>query len=131
VKKKVLLKKITPNSGIIESLKEMAQIKHEEVLLQTLTERNISVYFAIYYDAIKELLEAYCLQNGFKVLNHVCLGEQVRALDDTFDFTIFDRVRYVRNGINYYGKQVSLEQGTELLKKMQNLYKWILSKIES
>jgi hypothetical protein len=63
---KRFIRKVTPNIGIINSLMEIAEIKHEEVLLQKLTERNISVYFTVYYDAVRELLEAYCLREGFK-----------------------------------------------------------------
>lgn len=126
---KGFIRKVSPNFGIIKSLKEVAQIKHEEVLSQNLTKRNISVYFTIYYDAIRELLEAYCLSQGFKVLNHVCLGEKMKQLNPNFDYTTFDRIRFLRNGINYYGKQVPFEQGSYLLNKMQEIYHWILGEL--
>ena len=126
---KGFIREITPNTNQILSLKEMAQIKHEEVLNQKLTERNISVYFSLYYDVIRELLEAYCLKEGFKILNHDCLGEKMKELNSEFDFITFDRIRFLRNGVNYYGKQIPYEQGTNLLEKMQKMYDWILKNL--
>lgn len=41
---KGFIRQVTPNSGVIESLKEMAQIKHEEVITRIITSHNISVY---------------------------------------------------------------------------------------
>lgn len=126
---KGFIRSVTPNEGIITSLQEMAAIKHEEVLKQELTERNISAYLPMYYDAIRELLEAYCLREGYKILNHVCLGEQMNVLNADFDYHLFDRARYIRNGISYYGKRVSLEQGLALLEKLQVMYAWLRAQL--
>jgi hypothetical protein len=39
-----------------------------------------------------------------------------------FDFNSFDRFRYIRNGINYYGSKVDYEQGKKLIRKLFNLF---------
>ncbi|MFT4312564.1 MAG: hypothetical protein ACMXYF_05035 [Candidatus Woesearchaeota archaeon] len=115
--------------AVIESLKEMALIKQEEVFSTQLTKRNVSVYFSLYYDAIRELLEAFCLKKGYKVLNHVCLGEKVKEISQDFDYSTFDRIRYLRNGINYYGNQIAYEPAVLLLKKIKKLFLWILQEL--
>lgn len=124
-----LIRSVTPNMAVIESLKEMALIKQEEVFSTQLTKRNVSVYFSLYYDAIRELLEAFCLKKGYKVLNHVCLGEKVKEISQDFDYSTFDRIRYLRNGINYYGNQIAYEPAVLLLKKIKKLFLWILQEL--
>ena len=54
----------------------------------------------------------------------MCLGELLRSLIKDFPYYQFDRLRYVRNGINYYGKQV------DIIKKIFNLKNHLLNKLK-
>ncbi len=121
--KKGLIKKTTINSSLIASLIEMAAIKEETVRNAQLNERNISAYVSLAYDALRELLEALCIQSGYKVLSHDCIGEFLRESIKDFDYVTFDRVRYIRNGINYYGVRVGFGQGKEIIHKIFTLKK--------
>jgi len=40
-----------------------------------------------------------------------------QELDD-FDYTSFDRLRWIRNSINYYGKKIGLDEGNEIIFKI-------------
>lgn len=55
-----------------------------------------------------------------------CLGEKVKDLNSKFDFATFDRVRYMRNAVNYYGTKIPFEQGLEVLQSMHVLYVWLV-----
>lgn len=70
------------------------------------------------YDSLREVMEALCILNGYKVLSHICLGVLVKTLVGDFPIHDFERFRYARNSINYYGKKVELQQGKALIDKM-------------
>jgi hypothetical protein len=116
--KKGLVKKIKIDGELIKSLIEMANINENTVNTANIDEMNISSYVSLAYDSLREVLEAICVLNGYKVLSHICLGELLKTLINDFDYNEFDRMRYARNGINYYGVKVDFEQGKEMIRKI-------------
>ncbi len=120
--KKGLIKKTIPNQELISSLKEMADIKEMTVNEANINEKNISAYVSLAYDALREILEAVAVLNGFKVLSHICLGELLKE----FDYEEFDRIRWIRNSINYYGHKIDFDQGKEIIKKIFHMKKTIV-----
>jgi uncharacterized protein (UPF0332 family) len=119
--KKGFIKKTVVNSNLINSLIQMSMIKENTVRKAKLDEENISVYLSVAYDALREILESLCISKGYKVVSHVCLGELLRDLFTDFNYSEFNRCRWIRNSINYYGEKVDLEQGKELIKKIFKL----------
>jgi len=115
---KGLIKKTKPNAELAKSLIEMSDIKEKAINSANIDEITISAYVPMAYDALREILEAICVLRGYKVLSHVCLGELVKYFLKDFDFHSFDRLRYIRNSINYYGEKVSLKQGNEIIKNI-------------
>ena len=47
---------------------------------------------------------------------------------EDFDFNSFDRVRFIRNGIGYYGRKIGYEEGKEIIKKIFDMKKVIIAK---
>jgi len=125
---KGLIKRTGVNTALIESLKEMADIKEKVVKTAKLDAMNISVYVSLAYDALREVLEAVCVSLGFKVISHTCIGELLKDKLEDFEFNEFDRMRYIRNGINYYGARVELEQGKIIIKKIFAMKKGLKDK---
>ena len=115
--KKGFIKKTNINTNLIKSLIEMSYVNETTVKEAKLNDINISSYLVLAYESLREILEAICISKGYKVISHLCLGELLKTLIEDFDFDGFDRLRYARNGINYYGTKVELEQGKELIKK--------------
>jgi len=112
------IKKTKINSELIKSLIEISDIKEQTINSAKINKINISAYLSMAYDSLREFLEAICISKGYKVLSHLCLGELLKTLLNDFDFNLFDRFRYVRNGINYYGTKIDFEQGKEIMDKM-------------
>jgi hypothetical protein len=56
------------------------------------------------------------------------LGELLKEILPDFDFSSFDRFRFIRNGIKYYGTQLDFEQGKEIIDKMFMMKKDLLNK---
>jgi len=45
-----------------------------------------------------------------------------------FDYNEFDRLRWTRNSINYYGTKIGLSQGKEFIKKIFQMKKYLLNR---
>ena len=115
------IKKTTPNKELIRSLIEMSGLNELTVKTAVINDKTVSSYFKLAYDSLREILEGICILHGYKVNNHICLGELVETLVEGFDYAEFDRLRYARNSISYYGEKLEYEQGTELIKKALKL----------
>jgi len=126
--KKNFIKKTRIDRELVRSLIEMSKIKEDSVNNAQVNETNISAYLSMAYDSLRETLEALCILKGYKVTSHICLGELLKTLVSDFDFISFDRFRYIRNGINYYGSKVDYKQGKEIIIKMFNLKSEIIKK---
>jgi len=126
--RKNLIKKTKIDRNLIKSLIEMANIKETTVKEAKLNKLNISAYVSLAYDSLRESLEALCISKGYKVLSHVCMGFLLRDILGNFDFEEFDRLRWVRNSINYYGKKVDFDQGKEIINKTFLIKKKIFEK---
>ena len=123
-----MVKKTRVDKELIKSLIEMSKIKQDTVRTAKITEVNISAYVSLAYDSLREVLEALCILNGYKILSHICIGELLKDKIEEFNYVEFDRVRWIRNSINYYGEKVEFEQGKEIIKKIFTIKKNILDK---
>ena len=73
-------------------------------------------------------MEAICISKGYKVLSHICIGELLKSLLKEFEFEEFDRLRWIRNSINYYGTKVEFKQGKEILNKIFDMKRKFIEK---
>ena len=128
--KKGFIKKTMIDKELMVSLREMSDIKENTVKSAKIDKQNISVYVSVAYDSLREILEAVCISKGYKVTNHICLGELMKKLDSSFDYATYDRLRYIRNGINYYGEKIDFEQGKQIIEKIFVLKKNILKQMK-
>ncbi len=106
----------------------MADIKEITVKKAKIDKQNISAYVSLSYDSLREVLEAICISRGYKVLSHVCIGKLLKNLLNDFDYNGFDRLRYTRNSVNYYGIKVGFNQGREIINKIFIMKKKLLEK---
>ena len=125
--RKNYIKKARIDKELIQSLIEMSNIKKSAVNSAKIDKMNISAYVSMAYDSLREVLEALCISKEYKVVSHLCLGEQLKSLISNFDFNSFDRFRYIRNGINYYGTKVDFLQGKEIIEGIFEMRKKIIN----
>ena len=127
--RKGFIKKTRVDNELIKSLIEMSGIKENAANSANINEVNISAYVSMAYDSLREVLEALCISKGYKVTSHLCLGELLKTLVDDFDFVSFDRFRYIRNGINYYGVRIDFEPGKKIMKNMFEMRRDVMKKL--
>lgn len=118
-----LVKEVTPDKGLIESLKQSSQnvIKTNETII--LNETTASTKVSLMYDSVRELLEALALSNGFKIYNHECFTSfLVTKCVKLQSANKFDRFRKIRNGLRYYGQRINTKEAHSLISEMKGLY---------
>ena len=115
-------RKITPDTAKAKSLIQTAQGRIEFLHKITLEESNANYLFEGYYSSLIELMHALVLINGFKITNHVCLGNYIRdILDKQKWYHVFDDCRYKRNALVYYGRHMDYDTCKDALQKCQQL----------
>ncbi len=112
------IRRTQTDTELIKSLIKGSEAKTIAVKTANITEITISAYLTMAYDALREILEAVCIGKGYKVTSHQCIGELLKIITHHFEYYEFDRMRYTRNGINYYGKSIDFEQGKEIIQKI-------------
>ncbi|MEA3414501.1 MAG: hypothetical protein U9Q99_03195 [Nanoarchaeota archaeon] len=120
------VRKATPDilmsKSIIENtskdLKFLEQIKITE-----LSKRKI---VSNYYDSLRSLLEAISLLKGYKIYSHEAFTYFLKEkLNQEILSLKFDRFRKIRNGLNYYGKSIELEEAKDIILEMKKVIKKI------
>ena len=115
-------KVIKPDLEMATSLEKTSANKAFSSQLLELKEETVASKISLQYDSVRELLEAIALRHGFKIYNHVCYtGFLKEILKETELAEEFDELRVIRNDINYYGKEVSVIEAKEVLKKLEEL----------
>ena len=100
------------------------KLKSEKILILNNTTASSKITLA--YDALRELLEALALKNGFKIYNHECYTAFLKdVMNESSTGDEFDEIRKLRNSINYYGKEISVQDTRKTLKEIKSLIKKI------
>lgn len=114
--------KISPDRARAKSLMETSSERIKSV--SNINEKNCNFVFEDWYTSILELLQALVLREGYKIMNHVCLGYYIRDILKREDlYVLFDDIRYKRNSLTYYGKRMDFDTARESIKKCQKLMK--------
>ena len=118
------VKKLPVDKFRAESLIKSAEQAVETAKSILLDENSAKTILRELYEGFREHFEAIGYLKGFKFFSHeviTCFIEEI--LKDKIIAGKFDRYRKIRNGINYYGKNVDLETVREALKEIPKLIK--------
>lgn len=119
-----LARKVTPDIKRANSLTETA--KERISLIKDINQKNCNFIFEDYYTSLIELLQALVLNEGYQILNHLCLGYYLKDKLKRKDlFLIFDDLRYKRNSLIYYGSKMDFETAKDAIEKCRTLIKEI------
>ena len=89
--------------------------------------KNLSIeYFessiSLLYDTIRIFLEIIALEKGYRIYNHECYVAFLKEIMNKYEIADeFDKVRIIRNDLNYYGKELNFEEGKETINKLKTL----------
>ncbi len=121
-KKSGLVKPASKDLGLINSLIFESKKKLKTDSYSPLNEETASTKFVLNYDALREILEALAIQRGFKIYNHECfssfLKDVLKMEKEAFEF---EKIRRIRNAVNYYGQDLTVQDFKELLNIVSEL----------
>ncbi len=92
-----------------KALIKMADNNFKSLQTVPLNKNTASMVFTMYYECLRQILEAVSLMQGYKVYSHEAYTAYLVTLKEFSISAKFDRLRKLRNGINYYGKAVTEE----------------------
>lgn len=129
--KKRIVKEVKPDFELIESLKKTSQNMLNSAEKLELTEVTAESKISLLYDSLRELLEALAIAKGYKIYNHECYTCFLKEIvNESTKGDEFDELRKIRNGINYYAKDISVQETREVLIRIKNLRKEIIKILE-
>ena len=64
----------------------------------------------MYYEALREIVEAICLTEGFKVYSHEAFTSFLQEKNEREIALLFDKYRKLRNAVNYYGESIDIAE---------------------
>ncbi len=87
-----------------------------------LNEITAASKLSLSYDSLRELLEAIAIQKRYKIYNHECYTAFLKEIVSESELgDQFDIVRKARNTVNYYGKDISIEECTQIINAIKQL----------
>jgi len=128
-KLKKFVKEVNVDDGLISSLISSSNKKLESAERLELDDVTAETKVCLLYDSLRETLEGLAVKKGYKIYNHECFTAFLKEiLEEDFFSDEFDRFRKIRNGINYYGNVVSVEDAKKIIMEIKNLRRKIFDK---
>ncbi|PIU75728.1 hypothetical protein COS75_02820 [Candidatus Pacearchaeota archaeon CG06_land_8_20_14_3_00_35_12] len=118
--KKRIAKNVAEDKNLIKSTNEIAENK-----IRAANSLSDDLYYGkiiLLYDALREILECMALGKGYKIYNHECYSSFLKEIIGlSREADIFDNLRKIRNGINYYGIKVSKDEANNIIGDLKQL----------
>jgi len=119
---KSLAKKAKTDTNLLISLKKSSAKKLESESMLPLNDTTAASKISLAYDALREVLEALAIKNGYKIYNHECYTAFLKEIiEQSAIADKFDKFRKIRNSINYYGKEITSVEAEPLLAEIRKL----------
>ena len=81
-----------------------------------------------YYDCLRTILEVLASIEGFKIYQHEAFVFYLKEKKEGIISLKFDRFRKIRNAVNYYGKDVSVEETKEYILEIKKIINYLIDK---
>jgi len=111
--KKGNVRQSTSDPALVQSL--LLTAENDLLFLEPLEINQTSTrkIMSNYYDILRSIIEAIAAKEGYKVYSHEAFTDYLKEKNETILSEKFDRYRKIRNNINYYGKNISVEEVKE------------------
>ncbi|MFH1770180.1 MAG: hypothetical protein ABH828_01345 [archaeon] len=115
---------ISPDKAKANSLMKTSLGRIKFLKSIKLNKENINYVFEGYYTSVLELIHTLVIHEGFKVQTHLCLGFYLKdVLKKEELFRMFDDLRYKRNSLTYYGKEMEFKTAKKTITKAEKIMK--------
>jgi hypothetical protein len=116
------------DEGLIRSL--LSNVRRESQYLNTLelTELSSQTKLIRHYDMLRMTLEALCSTKGLKLYSHEAITKFLELIDEMEISKNFERMRVLRNKINYYGQEIQLNEARQYIEDIKNIVDYLINK---
>ena len=122
-------KAVKPDTNLAKSLLESSAKKMKSQSMLRTDDDTAASKVTLAYDALREMLEAVSVLRGYKIYNHECYTYFIKeVLGDSRLGDKFDRLRRIRNGINYYGAKISPPEAIRLISEITSVLDFVRTK---
>jgi len=126
--KKGLVRKSPPDFMLARSLFSTAKKDLQFLRSLEINENSSRKIMANYYEVLRSILEAISSIDGFKIYSHEAFTYFLKEKNEELLSIQFDRFRKIRNSINYYGKDISIEETKENIREIEEIIKSLSDK---
>lgn len=110
-------------SLIISSKKDLEFLNNLKI-----TKNSSRKLMVSYYDVLRSILEAIAAVDGFKIYSHEAFSYFLKEKNEEIFSIKFDRFRKIRNSINYYGENISIDETEENIQEIKKMIKILIEK---
>jgi len=114
--------------GLIKSLVNNAHRDLKFLESLNIDENSSRKIMVNYYDVLRSILEAIALKDGYKIYLHDAFTYYLIEKKEQVLSIKFDRFRRIRNSINYYGKNISIDEAKENIYDIKKIIKELIKK---
>ena len=119
---KRIVKEVSKDQDFVNSLLKTSMNKLKSMEILELNDVTADSKISLAYDSLRELLEALALKKGYKIYNHECYAAFLKEIiDESEAGDEFDKIRKIRNAVNYYGKDITEKEAENLILKIRKL----------
>jgi hypothetical protein len=81
-----------------------------------------------YYETLRSILESITSLQGYKIYEHEAFTYYLKKINENTLSIKFDRLRKIRNSINYYGEDISIEETKEIKDEIKKIIEYLIKK---
>jgi hypothetical protein len=81
-----------------------------------------------YYETLRSILESITSLQGYKIYEHEAFTYYLKKINENALSIKFDRLRKIRNAINYYGEDISIEEVKEIKEDIKKIIEYLIKK---
>src|SRR3989338_6637987 len=81
-----------------------------------------------YFDFLRSILEAMAALDGYKIYNHEAFTYYLKKKKEDAAAIKFDRFRQIRNGINYRGSDIDVNEAKEIIDSIKDVMGYLIDK---
>jgi len=116
------------DKSLIKSLLKTSKEDLEFLNKLKINEKSSRKLMTNYYDVLRSILEAISSIKGYKIYSHEAFTYFLKEINEELLSIKFDRFRKIRNSINYYGKNISIEEAKEHIQEIKKIIHLLLNK---
>jgi len=91
-------------------------------------ESSVRKIMTNFYDVLRSILEAISVIKGYKIYSHEAYTYFLQEIGEELIAVKFDRFRKIRNSINYYGKDISIDETKENIFEIKEMIYVLIKK---